>query len=194
MDAKDIERHGRDLTKAVAQGESADVLLKFLTDLRSGVRASEDLLRSTKIGITVNKLKTHKDARVARQASDLVQQWKKDINKSGGASNDKSPKTAAAPNGGANADSKPSGANGATAGPMQVDSTGNAGDEIKVPPEKRNAKADGVDTRKTGNDTRDMSVKLLYDGLAFMSEQRKSFFLAIARSTRAQVSFNILFD
>ena len=44
---------------------------------------------------------------------------------------------------------------------------------LKVDPEKRNSKADEVETAVTGNQTRDGCVKLMYDGLAFMSEESR---------------------
>ena len=42
-----------------------------------------------------------------------------------------------------------------------------------VPPETRNHKTDKVNYQITGNDTRDACVRLMYDGLAFMSEDSK---------------------
>jgi transcription elongation factor S-II len=43
-----------------------------------------------------------------------------------------------------------------------------------VDPAKRNSKADKINTDVTGNQTRDACVKLMYDGLAFMSEESMS--------------------
>ncbi|KAK5016721.1 transcription elongation factor TFIIS, partial [Cryomyces antarcticus] len=80
MDAKDIEELGKALSKAIVGGDSPASLLSLLEKLRKGVKITEKLLRQTKIGMTVNKLKQHKDPAVARQAGDLVSKWRTDIN------------------------------------------------------------------------------------------------------------------
>ena len=50
-----------------------------------------------------------------------------------------------------------------------------------VAPEKRSAKEDGVDTAITGNSARDGCVQLIYNGLAFMSEEPPDDILTVAR-------------
>ena len=42
---------------------------------------------------------------------------------------------------------------------------------LTVDPAKRNSVTDNISTAVTGNQTRDACVKLMYDGLAFMSEE-----------------------
>jgi transcription elongation factor S-II len=76
MDAKEVELRGKAITKAYAGGEPSSVLQGLLSELRKGVRATEDLLRSTRIGVTVNKLRQHKDPAVASQANELVIKWR----------------------------------------------------------------------------------------------------------------------
>jgi transcription elongation factor S-II len=53
--------------------------------------------------------------------------------------------------------------------------------QSKVDPEKRNTKADGVDHQVTGNAVRDGCVKLMYDGIAFMSTESPDTVLTVAR-------------
>ncbi|KAF2146763.1 uncharacterized protein K452DRAFT_348455 [Aplosporella prunicola CBS 121167] len=163
MDAKEVETYGRNLTKASSAGEPASSLIKLLDDLRGGVQATEDLLRSTKIGITVNRLKTHKDPAVARKASELVSKWRSDVKKAGaGSATPKSTNSTASP--------APSPAPAAKAPPKH-----------NVPPEKRNVNTDGVDYKVTGSATRDNCLKLMYDGLAHMSEEMPKTVLGVAR-------------
>ncbi len=166
MDAKTVERRGRDLSKAATANEPSSTLSSILDDLRAGVKATEEILRSTKIGITVNRLKTHKDAAVARQASELVAKWRRDVK--GGP---------AAANKGVNGSPGPvvnGNGSGAKNGEREEGGDAKMGREksFTVAPELRNAKTDGVNTNQTGNDTRDGCIKLMYDGLAFMSEER----------------------
>lgn len=150
MDEKKIHAVGKDVSKASDSNESAAVILPLLNQLKTGVRATEPLLRATKIGAIVNKLRTHKDPTIARQATDLVSKWKRDVR---------------GPGGGAGAKTTASGKMGA-----EKDEAKQENGNSKIAPELRNAKSDNVKTQVTGNDTRDNCVKLMYDGLAFMSE------------------------
>jgi len=157
MDAKEVELKGKAIMKAYSGGDPASTLSSLLEELRKGVQASEDLLRSTKIGITVNKLRQHKDPSVAKQATDLVGKWRVDVRKTGASG-------ASTPKGAVNGTSSPAPA--ASPAPK-------AKAKHTVPPEKRNAKADKVNTNVTGNQTRDNCLKLMYDGIAYMSEESK---------------------
>lgn len=165
MDAKEVESHGRNITKAQAAGEPGSSLIKLLDDLRTGVLATEDLLRSTKIGIIVNKLKTHKDPNVAKKASELVSKWRSDVKKAGAdrASTPKqqngtqSPASQAAPSPVPAAKPKP---------------------KHNVPLDKRSVDTDGVEWRLTGNTTRDNCLKMMYNALALMVEDCRFHYMA----------------
>ncbi|KAF4310050.1 transcription elongation factor TFIIS [Botryosphaeria dothidea] len=168
MDAKEVESHGRNITKAQAAGEPGSSLIKLLDDLRTGVLATEDLLRSTKIGIIVNKLKTHKDPNVAKKASELVSKWRSDVKKAGAdrASTPKqqngtqSPASQAAPSPVPAAKPKP---------------------KHNVPLDKRSVDTDGVEWRLTGNTTRDNCLKMMYNALALMVEDSSKSVMNVAR-------------
>ena len=49
MDPKTITEHAKSLNKAASQGDSASSILSILDELRKGVAATEDVLRTTKI-------------------------------------------------------------------------------------------------------------------------------------------------
>jgi len=164
LDAKDIEKRGRDLAKAASTNESASVLLGQLSELRTGVKASEETLRATKIGIAVHKLIKHKDKAVAVAAKELVDKWRTDIKAGGGskgspAPSKTSPAGSAAPSPGVNG------------GASRTAET--AKETNGVRPENRSSKTDGVDTNQTGNATRDACLTLMYDGLVNMTEKRE---------------------
>lgn len=170
LDTKEVQRRGEDLQKAAAAKEPASVLLPMLAELRAGVKASEDLLRSTRIGVTVNNLRKNDNLQVAKEAGDLVTKWRNEVKKGGAAGpakkTDRSDGTGTPVTGGANV--KPP--------PASKDSNGSAKAEdgkSSIEPEKRNSKTDEVDTQKTGNPARDACFKLMYDGLAFMQTERK---------------------
>lgn len=159
MDVKEVELRGKAITKAMNENEPSASLTKLLNDLKGGVKASEDLLRQTKIGVTVNRLRTHKDPAVAKLAQELVLRWRDEVNKSKKKAG--TPKPASATNG----TSSPAPAS-ATASPAPTKRKHN------VDPAKRNHKTDKIDYECTGEQARDQCVRLMYDGLAFMSEER----------------------
>jgi hypothetical protein len=170
MDVKEVDIRGRAISKAIAAGDPPSTLLKLLNDLKQGMKASEELLRTTRIGITVNKLRTHKDQSVASLATSLVTKWREDVNRE---------KRSAAGHRGAVAAKVPNGATppaSASASPAPTKAK-----KHSVDPTKRNHKTDKVTWQVTGNTVRDNCVKLMYDGLAHMSEDCKCHVLHTAR-------------
>jgi transcription elongation factor S-II len=164
MDAKEIELRGKAIGKAVAEGEPSTSILKLLNDLKTGVHATEDLLRSTRIGVTINRLRTHKDPAVQKLATELVAKWRDEVKKKQPPKKDGPAKVAT--NGSASSPAPPP---SGTASPAPSQSK----KKHDVPSDKRNHKTDKVKYQVTGNEARDNCVRLMYDGLAFMSEASK---------------------
>ena len=164
MEAKDVEERAKQITKASSEGDPPATLVSLLEPLKAWT-ATEKLLRQTNIGRTMGKLRTHKDSNVARLASALVNKWKLDVKKPG------SPAPAKT---GTNGTSSPA------PGTPRNDAPSKA--KWKGVPEKRNAATDGIKYQVTGNQTRDACVKLMYDGLAFMSEEMPDDILKVARA------------
>jgi transcription elongation factor S-II len=161
MDAKEIELRGKAITKAMQESEPSSSLLKLLGDLKTGVHATEDLLRQTRIGVTINRLRTHKDPAVQRLATELVSRWRDEVKKGP----KKGTPSAKVATGSASPAPPPSGT--ASPAPSQQKK------KHDVAPDKRNYKTDGIKYQVTGHEARDGCVRLMYDGLAFMSEARK---------------------
>jgi transcription elongation factor S-II len=143
----EIEVKARALGKAAARGDPSSTVLSLIDELRRGVSATADMLRTTKVGMSVGRLRQHKDPIVARQATELVNKWRNDIAKRPNGSGSSTPKKA---EGGVNVDKWRS----------------------SVALEKRNTKTDGVNTSgTTESETRNSCIKLMYDGLVFMAEE-----------------------
>lgn len=160
MEPKEIELRGKAIQKAIQEGEPSASILKLLGDLRTGVKATEDILRQTRIGVSINRLRTHKDPQVQKEAGDLVNKWRDEVKKG-----PKKGPAAKIANGSASPAPPPS----ATASPAPSHQK----QKHDVAPDKRNHKTDKVKYQVTGNESRDGCVRLMYDGLAFMSEARK---------------------
>ncbi|KAL6159447.1 transcription elongation factor TFIIS [Exserohilum turcicum] len=182
MDAKEIELRGKAIGKAVAEGEPSASILKLLNDLKSGVHATEDLLRSTRIGVTINRLRTHKDPAVQKLATELVAKWRDEVKKKQPAKKDGPAKAAA--NGASTSSPAPPPSGTASPTPSQ------AKKKHDVPSDKRNHKTDKVKYQVTGNEARDNCVRLMYDGLAFMSEAMPDEILGVARQVEAAAYSN----
>ncbi|KAI9668860.1 MAG: RNA polymerase II elongation factor [Alyxoria varia] len=188
MDEKIIKTHGDDLHKMAAQPNTSSSMINLLNQLKTGVQPSESLLRTTKIGVIVNRLKQHKDPTVARTASDLVGKWRKDVGKGGDSKTAANGGRSSPANGSVGGRGTPSGGAETPQKGVAVKSEGDAMQGVeksKVPPEQRSAKADEVNVEVTGDTTRDNCLKLMYDGLAFMSEDPPSKILPIATSIEA---------
>lgn len=164
MDAKEVAQRGKAIGKAIEEKAPSTAILKLLNDLNDGIKPTEDLLRQTKIGVTVNKLRQHNDPQVASLATRMVTKWRDEVKQNKGAA--ARPKPASASNGTSSPAPAPSG----TASPAPAATPSKK--KHSVAPEKRNHKTDNVKYQVTGEDSRDNCVRLMYDGLAFMSEER----------------------
>jgi transcription elongation factor S-II len=161
MDAKEIELRSKAIGKAMQENEPGSSLLKLLGDLKTGVLATEDILRQTRIGVTINRLRTHKDPAVSKLASELVSKWRDEVKKG---------VKKGTPNKVANGSASPAPPPSGTASPAPAQSK----KKHDVAPDKRTHKTDKVKYQVTGEEARDNCVRLMYDGLAFMSEARRS--------------------
>ena len=160
MEAKQIVEKSKALQKATAAGEAPSGILNILNELKTGVVPSEDLLRSTKIGVVVNKSKQSKNPEVARLAAEIVKKWRDDIQKQKGSPTIQQ-KASPTPNGQPMSATPPTsqGSPGATTGSSKS----------TVPPDQRDFKKDNVDTKRTNQATRDNCIGLFYNGLCYSS-------------------------
>lgn len=160
MDTKSLTETGKQIAKAIEGGDPAAALLHLLQPLQKW-SATEDALRQSKIGVAVNKLRQNKDPKVAELASRLINKWKSDVN-----ANKKRASGSPAPG-----NLKVNSTNGVSSGTSSPAPVKKESRKSTVEPEKRNTKTDGVNSDITGNQTRDGCVTLMYNGLAFMSEE-----------------------
>ncbi|KAF8998191.1 elongation factor TFIIS domain 2-containing protein [Hymenopellis radicata] len=75
MDATELKGHVRQMQKLTEESE----LLALLETLRNGVVVKESLLRETRAGLAVGKLRSHPIKNVSDAAKELVKQWKQDV-------------------------------------------------------------------------------------------------------------------
>ena len=187
MDVRQLADSGRQLLKAFDGGDTSSTLLSLLSPLEK-CTPTEEQLRASKIGVAVAKLRSSKDPEVAGRASKLVNQWKAAVKKKPGAHpGAKSGASPAAGKPGANGVAN--GRSGTSSPAPKKETVAAAPKKYSVAPEKRNAKEDGVDTKVTGNATRDGCLQLIYNGLSFMSEEAPADILEVARDVE-QAAYN----
>ncbi|KDE03785.1 transcription elongation factor S-II, variant [Microbotryum lychnidis-dioicae p1A1 Lamole] len=113
----------KQLSTAVTKDQPQEIA-SILQQLKKQVIATEELIRETKIGVTVNKLKSNPNKAVADLAREIVKKWKNDVgvaassSSTGGAAKSKPPVSGAASNA-----PSPSPAPASPAGPIHKTST-----------------------------------------------------------------------
>ncbi|KAL8966735.1 MAG: hypothetical protein Q9183_003237, partial [Haloplaca sp. 2 TL-2023] len=160
MEVKEVIEKSKVLQKASAAGADSAQIIKILNELKTGVKASEDLLRSTKIGIVVNRSKQHPDSAVQKLAGDIVKKWRDDVSKQPKKAGTPTPNSSQATNGHKTMNTPPV----STASPAPAEPV-----KPTVPPKDRDYKSDGVSIERTQQAIRDSCIGLLYNGLAHSS-------------------------
>lgn len=177
---KQLADTAKQLSKAIESGDSPAAILNIISPIQKWT-ATEDLLRQTKIGVAVAKLRTNKDPKIAETATRLVNKWKSDVKSSGSGARAKgSPVPGQKAVNGVKAED--GGRSSGASTPIPATKKEPQPKKYTVAPDKRNAAADGVKYEVTGNKTRDACVKLFYDGLAFCSEESPEDILMVARN------------
>lgn len=75
---KDLQKQ---LSKLAASSD-AEAILSIFSKLKAGLSApTEDVIRQSKIGVAVGKMRSHSDKKVADQAKSLVKDWKATVDK-----------------------------------------------------------------------------------------------------------------
>ncbi|KAK0733525.1 transcription factor S-II, central domain-containing protein [Lasiosphaeria miniovina] len=152
MDHRELTKRIEKLSKAIASNEPTDTIIDLLELLKNDAAPTEEQLRSTKAGVTIGKLRSHSDKAIGRAAMEIVHKWRKKVDAAKDAKKKKlDMRNSPAPVG------SPAPAPSSYSKPYQGDST------------KRHFKVDKVDLARTGSQSRDNSVGLLYNGLAFRS-------------------------
>ncbi|ORY80360.1 transcription elongation factor [Protomyces lactucae-debilis] len=167
MSNKDIIESSSALLKAL-DNRSYKTATDILATLRTRVLASDSVLRDTKIGLTVGKLRKHEDKLVAAAATELVKKWKNEVTsaKAPSGTTETSATTATGKEDGKATDGK------------------NAAASTKTP---RTVDTDKIHYALLNDAVRNNCVKLVYNGLAIDSDERPAAILEKARALEATV-------
>lgn len=176
LDKKEVAERGTNLQKALQSSAPAANVASLLKELQKGVRPTEELLRSTQIGKTVNRCKQHRAPEVAKLASEIVSKWRHQVGEQKLASGRVS--GAGTPNAHANGTTSP-----APGRPTSTSASSVSKPQPSVPPDKRTHKTDNINKEDLTNDTaRNNCIGLMYDGLCQNSSESSTLILDNARA------------
>ncbi|KNZ78918.1 Transcription elongation factor S-II [Termitomyces sp. J132] len=159
------------LVKQLQGASSSADIISLLNKLKNEYEVTEAILRESKAGLAVGKLRQHASKDVADLAKELVKKWKTQVEKAKLANGTKTP--SASVNG---KDRKNSIASSASTPMSPVGSSSGT----------RTSKTDGV-KGGTGDATRDKCIELVYDGLAMDSGAPAEQILSRAQSLEKSV-------
>ncbi|WKT39583.1 hypothetical protein QSH57_001402 [Fusarium oxysporum f. sp. vasinfectum] len=77
MDERELGQRIKALTKCVAANEPPENAIKLLETLKKDASPTEEMLRATRAGVFVGKLRSNSNKDIARAAAELVNKWKK---------------------------------------------------------------------------------------------------------------------
>ncbi|KAL7943187.1 transcription factor S-II, central domain-containing protein [Trichoderma barbatum] len=169
MDQRELESRVKALTKVVAANEPPENALKLLESLKKDASPTEEMLRATRAGVFVGKLRSNPNKEIARAASELVIKWKKLVEQ------EKNSKLQKAKMGSPSAPAAASPPN-----PSANVASGGAKKAFKGDPEKRKFETDGVNIKRTESNVRNQCIGLIYNGLAFRSTESETDVIAKA--------------
>lgn len=170
LDKREVAERGATLQKALQSNIPAANMVSLLKELQKGVRPTEELLRATQIGKTVNRCKQHRAPEVAALASQIVHKWRRQVQDqklaNGGSSGSGTPNARA--NGTASpAPPKTESASAGAPEPVpEPEPEPVRNSQPTVPPDKRTWKTDKISRDELTDDTaRNNCIGLMYDGL-----------------------------
>lgn len=157
MNQRELEARIKALHKATQAQEPAASIISLMDWLKKEDVPTEEMLRNTKAGLVVGKLRSNANKDIARVAGEVVAKWRK------GVEAEKRAKGAMA-----RASSSPAPSKAASPAPKQLTLNKK---KYEGDPETRKFTTDKVDINRTGSRTRDNCIGLLYNGLAYRSRE-----------------------
>ncbi|KAJ3000425.1 hypothetical protein NUW54_g6789 [Trametes sanguinea] len=158
------------LVKSLNSASTDEEIITILNTLKQQAKITEAILRESKAGLAVGKLRQHASKPVAELAKEIVRKWKTEVERekqaagggAKGAANGKPPGPKAAKK----AASAQSASSAATPTTPVTPTASASGSKLN---ETRSAKSDGIKIEYTGDKTRDKCAELIYDALVFDS-------------------------
>ncbi|PHH55301.1 Transcription elongation factor S-II [Ceratocystis fimbriata CBS 114723] len=170
MELRDLEQQMKSLQKALQDKEPPSVTITILEKLAKE-RPTEDMLRTTRAGVFIAKLRGNPNREIATAASETVNKWKSLVSSSKSKKSDIRSKAAAASAAGSSASSATGTPHNATSASAAKPAVASIHQPFKGDTEKRRFDADGAVINLTQSEVRNRCIGLLYNGLAYRSKE-----------------------
>ncbi|KAI1202716.1 transcription elongation factor s-ii [Nemania serpens] len=174
---RELETRIKALHKAQAEKAPSTNIISLLEGLKKDVRPTEEMLRTTKAGLVVGKLRGHADKNIGKAANEVVAKWRKSVEE------EKKAKGLQAP-GGRPRDSASPASKAASPAPKPV-ATGGSKKTYVGNTETRKFTTDKVDIKRTDSTIRNNCIGVLYNGLAYRSTESEDAVLIKAMAVEA---------
>jgi len=174
----------RKLAKELQHASTTQEIVGILLILKKDTVVTESLLRESKVGLAVGKLRAHDTKEVADLAKELVKKWKTDVEREKahhGGSKKVSSTLATKPPPARKASIAES------TGTPPITPTASSSSASLNKGQARSTKVDGVNIEITGDKTRDKCIELIYDALSFDSGAPVDLILKRARAIEETV-------
>ncbi|KAI2641094.1 transcription elongation factor s-ii [Xylaria nigripes] len=159
---RELESRIKALHKAQVEKASSASIISLLEGLKKDFRPTEELLRTTKAGLVVGKLRGHTNKEIGKAANDVVAKWRKCVEE------EKKVKGLQVA-GGRPRDSTSPASTAAAAPPAPKSITSSGNKAYQGDPETRKFSTDSADIKRTDSLIRNNCIGVLYNGLAYRS-------------------------
>ncbi|OCH85855.1 transcription elongation factor [Obba rivulosa] len=174
----------KSLVKHLHAASRDEEIITILNTFKKEAKITEAILRESKAGLAVGKLRSHQSKNVSDLAKEIVKKWKTEVEREKQA-NGSAPKPAASAK--PPAMRKASTASATTSQTPSTPMTPTMSTTSSAKMDQRTAKSDGVKIEITGDKTRDKCTELIYDALAFDSGAPSEQILSRAKSIESTV-------
>ncbi|KAJ8127800.1 hypothetical protein O1611_g5839 [Lasiodiplodia mahajangana] len=172
---RELESRIKALHKAQGEKAPAATIISLLEGLRKDVRPTEEMLRTTKAGLVVGKLRGHTNKDIGKAANDVVSKWRKIV--------EEEKKAKGLQPGGRIRDSTSPASKAASPAPKPIHYNGSKKYEGNT--ETRKFNTDKVDIKRTDSQIRNNCIGVLYNGLAYRSTEPEDTVLIKAMAVEA---------
>ncbi|KAI1123171.1 transcription elongation factor s-ii [Nemania abortiva] len=172
---RELESRIKALHKAQGEKAPAATIISLLEGLRKDVRPTEEMLRTTKAGLVVGKLRGHTNKDIGKAANDVVSKWRKSV--------EEEKKAKGLQPGGRIRDSASPASKAASPAPKPIPTNGSR--KYEGNPETRKFNTDKVDIKRTDSQIRNNCIGVLYNGLAYRSTEPEDTVLIKAMAIEA---------
>ncbi|KAI1819760.1 transcription elongation factor s-ii [Xylaria intraflava] len=175
---RELEGRIKALHKAQAEKAPSASIISLLEGLKKDFRPTEEILRTTKAGLVVGKLRGHANKEIGRAANDVVSKWRKCVEE------EKKAKGLHAMSARPRDSASPASNVAASPAPKPFPPSG-SNKAYQGDPETRKFITDNADIKRTDSQIRNNCIGVIYNGLAYRSTEPVETVLAKAMAVEA---------